>query len=63
VSPVRLELVGAVEAPIVLLAMPSGTVVAISDREFVRALRELVELARRSHPKSPIREIVVPADH
>jgi len=58
---VMLELVGDVAAPVVRLIMPSGTVVAISDREFVRALRALVGQASHTHPGSRLAGILLPA--
>jgi hypothetical protein len=62
---VTIELVGegSGEPVIVLSFVDRGRAMAISDREFVRALRILVARAKAHFPGSRLRDVVVPTEH
>jgi hypothetical protein len=60
----RVELVGAPDGPPVLVfsITDRGHVMAVSDREFLRALRAIIANAKR-FPESRLADIVLPAEH
>ena len=62
---VHIQVVGDVAAPVILLGFrdEDGELLgmAVSDREFLRALRALVEQVSRTHPGSRLGTVVVPA--